>query len=569
MIMGLRKPLRLAGQRSTALDQARGRIVLISGVFVLVYIIFAVRAFDLTVIQARIFDAQDFPLAQAMPSEDAPMRGNIYDANGILLATTLKVAALYADPHLISDPQATAAGLVRIFPDLVYTDTVKKLQADNRFTWIARDLTPTDQAQVLQLGEPGLAFQYQPRRVYPQGAMAAHVLGSAGVDTQGLGGLEKQYQEALAKGEDIILALDIRIQHALRRELQAAIESFEAKGGAGVILDVHSGAVLAGVSLPDYDPHRPAEALKADAMNRLTLGVYELGSVFKIFSTALYLDMKRPPMSQTFDASQPITSGRFTINDYHAEDRILTLPEVFMHSSNIGSALMAQEIGDEALYNFYRDLGLLDPVRIDVPERGRPLVPEVWRPVNTITASYGHGLATTPMQVAAAVASIVNGGTLVQPHFIKKGDNAPDTAEPEVRLVSEETSHRIRQLMRLVVTDGTGKKADVPGYRVGGKTGTAEKSVAGIYHKDKLISSFAAVFPADAPRYVIYLLVDEPKGQRHSFGYATAGWVAAPAVARVVTAMASILGLPPARLAPEQEISASLKQFVSFEEDRQ
>jgi len=548
----------LSGDLSTSLALAHGRIVLLSGFFMLAYILLFVRVFDLSVLQAQTYRSE--PSGPKQVAEKSVKRARILDRNGTLLATTLQVPSLFADPYLISSPVQTAKGLVRIFPELTYGDALQKLQGGGRFVWLARDVTPAQQEAVLALGEPGLGFSHEGRRIYPQGDLAAHIIGYAGVDNQGLAGIERSFDNLLLSGESLALSIDVRLQHVLKRELSGAVEKFEAKGGAGVIMDVNSGEILAGVSYPAFDPHQPAKGGAARLFNRLTLGVYELGSVFKIFSTAAFLDTKNVPMSTKFDASEPIKIGRFTINDYHAENRILSLPEVFMHSSNIGSAMMGRAIGDEVLYNFYRDIGLLTPMEIEVPEIGRPLVPDPWREVNTLTAAYGHGLATTPLQVASAVASIVNGGYLVEPTFIKSESNAP--RKTDLRVISQETSHRMRQLLRLVVTDGTGGKADVPGYLVGGKTGTAEKSGANGYDRDRLISSFIAVFPMDKPQYAVFVLVDEPKGQKRSFGYATGGWVAAPAVARVITSMASILGIPPRHIRPEDDLGASLKRYV-------
>ncbi len=562
-----RNAVKIAGERGAVLDQARGRIVMMSCIFIVLYVLMAGRAFDLSVIQSGVGEDAQVLLDQSFdgPEEKiAARRGDVYDRNGILLATTLQTASLYADPYLISDPKAAAQGLVEIFPDLKYGDILQKLQSKKRFLWVKRQIMPEDQARVLKLGEPGLVFEYEYKRIYPQGAQLAHLLGYTNIDNTGLAGLERGFNSMLASGQDLKLTVDMRLQHALRREMQKVIKDFSAIGGAGVVLDVTNGDILAGVSLPDFDPHDAGTAESKEVFNRLTLGVYELGSVFKIFSTAAFLETHDVPMSTTFDASEPIKVGRFTINDYHAEDRILTIPEVFMYSSNIGSAMMGQAVGTDVLRSFYDDLGLLRPLDFEVREVAQPLVPQPWREVNTLTASYGHGLATTPLQTALAAASIVNGGTLVKPSLILNGNVAPS----DLRVVSETTAHRMRQLLRLVVTDGTGSKADVPGYRVGGKTGTAEKIAGRGYDQKKLISSFIAAFPIDAPRYLVFIAIDEPKGTKASFGYATGGWVAAPAVARVITAMGSILGLAPHDLSAEREISAPLKQFVAAKEKR-
>lgn len=391
----------------------------------------------------------------------------------------------------------------------------------------------------------------------------AHLVGYTDIDNQGLAGIERGFDNMLAHGENIRLTLDNRLQHVLRREVKKAVNDFEGLGGAGVIMDVTNGEILAGVSWPDFNPHQIGQAKDRQIFNRLTLGAYELGSVFKIFSTAAFFENKDVPVNVSFDAREPIKAGRFTIHDYHAEKRVLTAPEVFMYSSNIGSAMMGQAVGSKALKDFYKDLGLLDPLDFEVREVARPLIPEPWREVNTLTAAFGHGIATTPLQLVAGVSSIVNGGYLVKPHLVLD-ENAGGKPSQDLRVVKAQTAQRMRQLLRLVVTDGTGSKADVKGYRVGGKTGTAEKIVNGRYDSKKKISSFVGVFPMDAPRYVVFIMVDEPKGQKRTWGYATGGWVAAPAVARVITSMAAILGIPPAAEdAPENHFGEGLKQYIS------
>lgn len=560
-----RAAIKIVGERSSALDLARGRLVLISGFFILVYIFFAIRAFDLTIIQYKTDEgAQSLAQIEGQkPATAAIARADITDRNGVLLATTLKTASLYADPYLISSPEATAKGLNAIFPDLSYGTLLQKLQSEKRFVWIKRSIMPDEQHAILQLGEPGLEFEYENSRIYPQGQMAAHLLGYTSIDARGQAGIERSFDKILSDGAPLQLTLDNRLQHVLRREIQSTIDEFSAKAGFGVIMDVTNGEILAGVSLPDFDPHNAGDADKNALFNRITLGVYELGSVFKIFSTAALFETLNVPMRTTFDASEPIKIGRFTINDYHAEDRVMTVPEVFMYSSNIGSAMMGQAVGTEALRNFYKDLGLLDTLDFEIREVTKPLVPNPWGEISTVTASYGHGIATTPLQLITAVSSIANGGYTVKPKLVMT-DSAAQIKTEDVRVVSAQTAHRMRQLLRLVVTDGTARKAEVPGYLLGGKTGTAEKpGSSGGYDRKKLISSFVGVFPMDAPRYAVFVAIDEPQGTKKSYGYATAGWTAAPAVQRVVSSMVSILGIQPRYISADQEMGASLKHYIA------
>lgn len=556
-----RNAIKMIGEKSSSLGLARGRLVLLGAFFTLSYMILSARAVDLMLIQAEPVQlADNGKIQEVVPPAIDVYRGDITDRNGELLATTIKSVSLYADAHLISDPAKTAEALSKIFPSLEYGSTLQKLQSGSRFIRLERNLMPGEQHKVLQIGEPGLGFKNEDRRVYPQGSLASHLVGYAGAYNQGLSGIEESFNGLLAKGETVSLALDIRLQHTLRREMEKVVDDFNARGGAGVIMDVKTGQVLAGVSLPDFDPHTISDVNNKNLFNRLTLGTYELGSVFKIFSTAAFLETHNVPMSTSFDASKPLKRGRFTINDYHAEDRVMTIPEIFMHSSNIGSALMGEAVGTDRLKNFYTDLGLMTTMQLEIPEVGKPQIPSPWRDINTLTASYGHGLATTPLQMTAAVSSIANGGYLVKPQLVLNRSAAEEKQDESLRVVSAQTAHRMLQLLRLVVTEGTGSKADVPGYRVGGKTGTAEQPGSHGYDRSRLISSFVAVFPVDAPQYAIFIAIDQPKGNAKSYGYATGGWVAAPAVARTIASVVSILGMPPK--ADDPELSDSLKQYV-------
>lgn len=569
-----RYKIRMEGEHSASFGLVRSRMALLSGFFILAYVVLAIRAFDLTILQGQLsperqasITAQSFVTpAPDMVFASGKRRGDILDRNGVLVATTLKVQSLYADALHISNPALTARQLVEIFPELSYNDVFEKLESGKRFVWLKREVMPDEQEAVLEIGEPGLAFQEEDRRMYPNGGLAAHIIGYTSIDNHGLSGIERSFDQSLSKGENLSLSLDIRLQHALQRTLEKSITDFNAKAGAGVIMDVETGEILAGVSLPTFNLNKPDMQNKDAIFNRLTLGVYELGSVFKIFSTAALLDLKEVPLATKFDAREPLESGRFKIRDYHAEKRILTIPEVFMYSSNIGSAMMGQALGTEALRNFYEDLGLLTPLDFEVREVGHPLVPHPWRDLNTLTASYGHGVATTPVQVSSAVASLVNGGYLVRPTLIKT--DVPEAERPRIRVVSQDTSDKMRQLLRLVVTDGTAKKADVPGFFVGGKTGTAEKPGKNGYDRNRLISSFVGVFPANNPKYLIFTMVDEPKGNKKTYGYATAGWVAAPMMAEVVKSMASILGLVPVKAQTQPDPADAVKHYITFEKEK-
>ena len=555
------------GDRRSAISMAQSRLAILAATFVVAYLLIMIRMVDLSIVQGVIIP--DDPIDVVMEQEQAlkalaKRRGDIYDRNGFLIATTLKTPSLYADPSLVLEPDSLLADLKDIIPDLDEDHAKDVLHAENRFGWLKRHITPEQQEKILALGDPSLGFKYEYKRVYPQKSLFAHLLGYTDRDGLGLSGIERGYDDVLGAGKDVHLTVDLRLQHLVRREVQKAMDDFSGKAGVGLIMDAKTGEILAGTSLPDYDLNLAGHASSNSKFNRLTLGVYELGSMFKIFSTAALLELNEVPLSYTFDARTPIKIGRFTINDYHAQKRIMTVPEVFMHSSNIGSAMMGEMIGGDNLKNFYADLGLLNPMRFEIREVGYPLVPNPWRKVNTYTASYGHGLATTPLQMSAAVATIVSDGMLVSPTLVKR-----DTQNPlsEVRLVSADTSEKMRKLLRLVVTKGTGKKADAKGFAVGGKTGTAEKSVNGRYDKNLLISSFVGAFPMNNPKYVVMVMVDEPKPNSKSYGYATAGWVAAPAIKRIVLSMASVLGLPADKYEPSKDISNSLLPFLKEEKE--
>ncbi len=565
------KKIKMLGQRRSALDQAKNRLMLLSVFFVIAYVIVIGRATDLSLIEGSLNKHEEISYVDhnQAQEEKKKVRADIIDRNGVLLARSLKTSSLYADPKIIQNPKDVAKHLQEVFPELSYGALLQKLQSKKRFVWIKRNISPQQQSKILMLGYPGLNFENEMRRIYPQGALASHMVGASGVDGQGLSGIEGSFNKYLASEEKPLqLTLDVRLQHSLRREIKSTIDEFNAKGGAGIVMDIETGEILAATSLPDFDPHVYKKAKNNEIFNRVTLGVYELGSSFKIFSTAALLEKTNSNMAQKFDVREPLQVGRFKIRDYHPEKRILTLPEVFIHSSNIGSAMMGQMVGTDYLQSFYKDIGLFNTPEFELNEMGSPLVPSPWRDVNTLTASYGHGIAVSPLQLVKATASIMNGGYLVNPTLIKSPMiDLEKQKKPQIRVVSPETSHRMRQLMRLTVIEGTGGKADVEGFLVGGKTGTAEKPGRGGYDRNKLISSFLAVFPMNEPRYAIFVMVDEPQGTKASYGYATGGWVGAPTVARVISSMASILGLTPDK--KDNDMEDSLIQYVKTKEQIQ
>ncbi|GAB4232210.1 MAG: penicillin-binding protein 2 [Methyloligellaceae bacterium] len=480
----------------------------------------------------------------------------IVDRRGRILAADIKTGSLFADPQQIVDIDDTVEQLTAILPRLDGTELRKRLQGKTRFQWIARKLTPREQQMIHELGLPGIHFVQEPQRVYPSGAEAAHILGHVNIDNQGMAGIETWIDRAppisRATAGEIIgsteagtleLAMDLGVQHALRSALSDAMTRYRAKAAAGLVMDIHSGEVLALSSLPDYDPNNREQALDTNRLNRLTSGVYELGSVFKVITTAAALDNGTVSLESGYDASKPLKIGGHTIRDFHAKNRWLSVPEIFIYSSNIGSARMALDLGVERHKAFLKKLGLLEQMRTELGDSATPLVPRRWKRVSTMTISFGHGLSVTPLHLAAASAAILNGGYKVEPTFLKR--SREEARVRSSRVIKQQTSEAMRYLFRLNVLRGSGKRAEVPGYRVGGKTGTAEKVVNGRYSKSALLNSFLAAFPMDAPEYLVLIMLDEPKATPETGGKATAGVNAAPVAGQVISRIAPMLGVLP------------------------
>lgn len=535
-------PVRLEGIRKEALETGRNRLMVTVVLFTLVFMLIGGRLVHLAVLERG--DEPQLARSASVQSVVAG-RADIVDRNGVILATSLPTASLFANPREILDRHEAADKLITVLPGLERAEIVAKLGLPSGFVWLSRNLTPIQQYAVNRLGIPGLRFHRAERRVYPHGRQAAHMLGFTDVDGRGIAGVERYFDTLLKRGSGPLqLSIDIRVQTILQAELYSAVSEFDAIAGAAVVLDANTGEVVAMVSLPDFDPNNPAAFSGQARFNRVTKGVYELGSLFKVFTAAMALDSGTVTLEDGYDASQPIRVARFTINDYHGKKRWLSVPEILVYSSNIGAAKMALDVGTQVQRAYLGQLGLLSASAIELPEVGTPLVPTPWRDINTMTISYGHGIAVSPLQLAESVATVVNGGvrrpvTLVKHH----GEELPSGE----RVLSVETSRQMRSLMRLVVRRGTGAKAEAIGYRVGGKTGTADKLAAGRYGSKSLISSFVGAFPMDAPRYVVLCLLDEPKGRESTHGYATGGWVAAPVVRRLIQRLAPLAGIAPAR----------------------
>ncbi|HIF58949.1 MAG TPA: penicillin-binding protein 2 [Rhodospirillales bacterium] len=536
--------VKFEGIRRQALETGRNRLLVTGVLFTLAFIVVAVRLVELAVVEQV---AEEFQAPRlAVVSEIPKVRSDIIDRNGVLLATSLPTASLYANPRQILDSKEATQKLVRVFPNINRKKMAEKLSSSKSFVWLKRNLTPKTQFLVNTLGIPGFDFQPTERRVYPHGRLVAHALGLTNIDGRGLSGIEGYFDKVLRGTEKPLeLSIDIRVQSLLREELVKAMLEFRAVGAAGLVLDATNGEVRAMISLPDFNPNKPITASGVAGFNRVTKGVYEMGSTFKLFTVAMALDTGTARLKDHYDATKPIKISRYKISDYHAKNRWLSVPEIIIYSSNIGAAKMALDVGTLGQKKYLKRFGMLTPARIDLPEIGTPLTPAHWRQINTMTISYGHGISVSPIQLVSGIAALVNGGILYRPRMIKvpKGENIAGS-----RVLSRNTSKKMRGLMRLVVRHGTGRNADVPGYLIGGKTGTSNKTdLRGGYDRSRRMSSFVAAFPMDKPRYVILIMIDEPKGTKRTRGYATGGWVAAPVVANVVKRMAPLLGLKPSQ----------------------
>jgi cell division protein FtsI (penicillin-binding protein 3) len=486
------------------------------------------------------------------PDTLAASRPDILDRAGRILATDVPSALLYAEPkRKIPDIDEAVELLTAVLPDLDAVELRDRLSSKKGFVRLKREVSTQQQQQIYRFGIPHIGFMRESKRLYPAGPEAAHVLGYVNVDSRGTagierwidsGGLAELHQVGLATGralEPVQLSLDLAVQHALRDELTIAKESYQAISTSGIVLDVRSGEILGMVSLPDYDPNKPGKSVDPTRLNRLTTGVYEMGSTFKALTVAMALDSGKVTLASQFDARTPLTYGKFTISDFHGQNRMLSVPEVFTYSSNIGAAKMALSVGIDAHRAFLRKMGQFDRLRTELPESAQPLIPKNWSEINTATAAFGHGISVAPMQAVMATAALVNGGLLIPPTFLKRSE--AETIKLATRVIKPETSEKMRYLLRLNVEQGTAKRAEVDGYYVGGKTGTSEKVVHGRYSREKLLTVFMGVFPCDEPRFLVLVMIDEPKNNGHS----TAGLNAAPTTGQIIARIAPLLDVRP------------------------
>ncbi|MBC00714.1 MAG: cell division protein [Rhodobacteraceae bacterium] len=536
--------------RGPSTRAVRSRVYMAMAMFGLVYLAIGGRL-------VMLGFSEEAETASYISAQDsvAASRPDLLDRNGQILATDIKTASLYAEPRKIIDVDEALEGIASVLPELG-TDAVRRRLASNAgFIWLKRELTPRQRTKLHDLGIPGIGFLEENSRFYPGGPTASHIVGSVNVDNKGISGMELAVDKAwLGELQDlgfasdrrpmegVSLSVDLRVQHVVRDELAKALDRYKAIAGVGIVLDVRTGEVIGMSSLPDFDPNDRAQALEKNRLNRATGGVFEMGSVFKAFTVAMALDSGKVTMDDSFDATRPLRVGRRTINDFHGKRRILSVAETFIYSSNIGTAKMMLAAGVDTQKAFMERIGLTTRTETDLPEVATPLLPPKWNELAAMTISFGHGISVTPMQTAVATAALVNGGRLIPPTFTPRSE--AEANELAQQVIDPRTSEIMRYLFRLNVLSGSGRRAEVPGYVVGGKTGTAEKIENGRYVSDKRRNSFLSAFPMDDPRYVVLVVLDEPKPEREGIG-ATAGLNTAPTTSAIIRRIAPTLGVLP------------------------
>ncbi len=515
----------------------KSRLALIACFFISGFLAVSFKATEV-----MIFGDKWRKIAIAKPAEK-PERMEIVDRNGVILATNLHTTSIYANPQEMIEKKDAAKKLSSALREVNMTDLQKEFASKKVFTWIKRNVTPNEQKAVNQLGIPGVYFTQDIARVYPQGKLLGHVLGYVDVDNHGIAGVEREFEDLLNfnNGEPLQLSIDIKLQQILREELSKAIGDYKAIGGSGIVIDVTNGEVMALVSMPDFDPNSPGTATPDEKFNRATLGTYELGSVMKGFTASVGIDTGKVKPTSVFDATHSLQIGKRTIHDYHAQKRMLTVTEILEYSSNVGTARMGLLIGSQALHDYFGKFGLFDLVPLELPERGKPQVQKKWTDIVTATVSFGHGIAVTPAHIARGYQAIVNGGFL---HPLTVMKRKPNDVVESIQVISKSSSDQMREMLRSIVISGTGRNADAEGYLVAGKTGTADKEINGRYNSAKVISSFVGIFPISSPKYLVYVVVDEPQEKTHGVR-PTAGIVAAPIIKNFVGRAGPLLGLKP------------------------
>lgn len=522
-------------------SMCRNRMPFAISLFSLAFIVICIRLFDICISpnMNKIVDEKE-TIDVVKNFLAAPIkRADILDRNGAVIATSLPTVNVFVNPKKVIAPKESAKKLQEILPEFSVAEIEEKLSRNASFVYIKRNLSPAQQRQINDLGIPGVDFENGEKRVYPHESLFAHVVGKANIDNVGMSGMERELDERLTKSDiPMQLTIDAGIQYTIREQLKTGMEKHKAEGGVALLMNVNTAEIIAMVSLPDFDPNDSKFPSEKAMFNFATQGVYEPGSVFKVFNTALGLDSGKVKVSDKFDATKPIKVGYNWIKDFRGENRWLSVPEILIYSSNIGSAHIAMKLGRDEQKKFLNKIGLLSPLKVEIAEKANPIVPKVWREATIATVSYGYGISVTPLHVITSFSAMINGGVYHSPKLIKNSDSLE-----EKRVISEKTSKTMRKLLREVVVEGSGKRANVLGYEVAGKTGTANKLVNGKYIDKKVMTTFIATFPASNPQYALYVMLDEPKPSKESWGFVTSGWNTVPTASNIITAIAPQLNI--------------------------
>jgi cell division protein FtsI (penicillin-binding protein 3) len=558
----------------TRLDKSGGRIRFIALGLFLVYAGIAGKLVLLGL-------SHDPPQSLKVAADEAVSgaRPDLLDRNGEILATDVKTMSIFAEPRRIIDKDEAVELITAVLPDVNAKELRERLGSRKGFVWVKRQVTAKEQEEIFHLGLPGVGFLPENKRVYPNGPIGAHVLGYVDKDNIGIAGMEKYLDNQSltdprvagfnidpASLKPVKLSLDLKVAHALRDELQSGMTRFRAKAAAGAVMDVNTGEMIALESLPDFDPSDPGDMKDPTLINRIAVGVYEMGSTFKAISIAMALDLGKVTLTSRVDARDNLRYGRYTIHDFHATHRVLTVPEVFTHSSNIGTARMALMVGVDGHQAFLKKMGQLDRLRTELPESAEPLVPKHWGELNTMTIAFGQGLNVAPLQAMMAVAALVNGGNIITPTFLPR--SPAEALAVGHRVVSPQTSESMRYLMRSNATHGSASLANIPGYYVGGKTGTADKIFHGHYSNDKVFTTFMAITPADKPKYLYMVLYDEPQALPEDGGYHTAAHNAGRTTGRLIERVEPLIGDPPLAEPPAQPFPLLARLGLGGDADR-
>ncbi|QNM82523.1 penicillin-binding protein 2 [Sphingomonas sabuli] len=535
--------LRLVGQRRQILSLMHQRLMLGMLIYAGVIAVIALRILYLAAFGDHAGRTQGV-------SALVPERGDIIDRDGQPLARTIDAWSIGLHPgKVIGDKLTLSRKLAELMPERDAATYYAMLRSGKRFFYLKRRAAPGLVEAANALGEPGIALEREPERLYPQTSLASSVVGYVTIDGHGVAGAERAFDAQLSdpatRGEPVQLSISNRIQQALEHELLDAMTKFSAIGAAGIIMDVRTSEILAMTSLPQVNPNAPGKGSAEARFNRATNGVYELGSTYKPFTVAMAMDSGIiESMGKMYNCPKGLPIGGFVITDTHPFNGPCSVAEIMKESSNIGTAQIAAEVGAARQKAFLSKMGFLSPIEMELKERGRTLTPgNDWGPTAVMTVGYGHGIAVTPLHLATGYATLFNGGIFRPATFLKVDPKHP--LKPGRRVFTADTSYKMRSLLRLVVTEGTGKKANAPGYRVGGKTGTAEKLAGGVYTSNAVVTTFAGVFPMDDPRYVIVVMLDDPKATAETYGFHTAGWNVAPVVSKTVSRIAPMLGVVP------------------------